>query len=174
MKKLASSKEPQPLLPWQMDDARRLAALFEQRQPGVAKTKKISQLKFGADYDIGSQGMVWQYLTGRRPLNIKAAVNFARGLNELGLKVSVEDFSPTLAADIKAASAQTAKAAPAVSNAYGAPAAANDSSWDLSDVAELIAGYGKCSKEDRQAILDFVRDLQQLRAAGNIADSTDD
>jgi hypothetical protein len=90
------SKKKQPLLPWQVEDAARLDALFQKRK------EKTSQEKFGADYDIGSQGMVWQYLKGHRPLNIKAAEAFARGLG-----VKIEDFSPTLAEQIKKAAATT-------------------------------------------------------------------
>lgn len=85
--------DPKPLEAWQAEDAVRLKRLFDAREP------KMSQAEFGAQFDIGSQGMVWQYIAGRRPLNIKAATAFARGLN-----VSVEDFSPTIAAQIGDAS----------------------------------------------------------------------
>ncbi|MBY0237884.1 MAG: S24 family peptidase [Burkholderiaceae bacterium] len=89
--------EPKPLEPWQIEDARALKDLFERREP------KISQADFGAQFEIGSQGMVWQYLSARRPLNIKAATAFARGLG-----VKVEEFSRTIAEQISAASATLA------------------------------------------------------------------
>lgn len=54
--------------------------------------RRVSQMQFGADNDIGTQGMVWQYLNGERPLNIEAAERFARGLG-----VSISAFSPRLA-----------------------------------------------------------------------------
>lgn len=82
--------------PWQQQDAARLDALFDAHA-------KISQTEFGERYEIGSQGMVWQYLSGRRALNIKAAAAFARGLG-----VNIDDFSPTLAEQIARASAETA------------------------------------------------------------------
>jgi phage repressor protein C with HTH and peptisase S24 domain len=85
--------EPKALEPWQLEDAARLKALFDARHP------KMSQADFGAQFEIGSQGMVWQYLAGRRPLNIKAATAFARGL-----AISVEDFSSTIAEQIANAS----------------------------------------------------------------------
>lgn len=47
--------------------------------------------------------MVWQYLAGKRPLNIKAAAAFARGL-----QVSVEAISPTIAQQISNASKSVA------------------------------------------------------------------
>lgn len=87
-------KKPEP---WQLEDAKRLNDLYESRKDSL----KMSQAEFGARYDIGSQGMVWQYLRGHAPLNIKAAKDFAKGLG-----VQVEDFSPTIARQI----AQAAKA----------------------------------------------------------------
>lgn len=79
-----------PLTPEQIADAARLKALFNERKNG------LSQAEFGAKNDIGSQGMVWQYLNGHTALNPKAAAGFAAGL---GCKVS--DFSPQIAADIE-------------------------------------------------------------------------
>ncbi|KDC48037.1 hypothetical protein [Bordetella bronchiseptica] len=76
---------------WQVEDARRLKALFEERA-------EQSQLAFGATYEIGNQSMVSQYLLGIRPLNIVAATKFAKGLC-----VTIDDFSPTLADQIRAA-----------------------------------------------------------------------
>lgn len=87
-------KEPKALEPWQIDDAARLKALFASRA-----TPQLSQLEFGAKYAIGSQGMVWQYLNARRPLNIAAATAFA-----IGLGVKIDAFSPTIASQIGDAS----------------------------------------------------------------------
>jgi SOS-response transcriptional repressor LexA len=56
-----------------------------------ARKEKRSQEAFGAEFGLGTQGMVWQYLNGKRPLNLKAAIAFA---TELGVKIS--DFSPRL------------------------------------------------------------------------------
>lgn len=75
---------------WQRDDARRLRALWASRM-----SPKLSQAAFGSQFDIGSQGMVWQYLNGHRALNPKAAAGFA-----MGLKCQVSDFSPRLGRDI--------------------------------------------------------------------------
>lgn len=58
----------------------------------------LAQGEFGARYGIGTQGMVWQYLNGHRPLNIPAATAFAEGL---GIKISA--FSPRLAREIERA-----------------------------------------------------------------------
>lgn len=63
----------------------RLRKLFEQRAG-------MSQLDFAEKFGLGTQGMVWQYLSGYRPLNIEAAAKFAKGLN-----CRIDDFSPEMA-----------------------------------------------------------------------------
>lgn len=73
-------------------EAEALKRIFEERARGV------SQERFGQDLEIGSQGMVWQYLNGRRPLNLSAALKFAKGL-----QVKMKAFSPRLAAELDAA-----------------------------------------------------------------------
>lgn len=80
-----------PLTSEQLEDAQRLKSLYTSSGHG------LSQAEFGARYEIGSQGMVWQYLNGHTALNIRAAKAFA-----LGLKCRVFDFSPTLHAEIDA------------------------------------------------------------------------
>lgn len=78
----------------QSAEAARLRALFNEK-----KGRDISQEEFGARYEIGSQGMIWQYLNGRRPLNLKAAIGFARGLG-----VPLEEVSPEIAEQVAMAS----------------------------------------------------------------------
>ena len=85
-------------------DAARLRDLFKART-------KLSQAAFGKQYGLGSQGMVWQYLSGSTPLNIPAAKKFAEGLG-----VSIDSFSPTLARQIEEASALTERPVDASSN----------------------------------------------------------
>ena len=82
-----------PLESWQVEDARRLKHLYKEIPHG------LSQEAFASRYGIGTQGMVWQYLNGVRPLNIKAAQAFAHGL---GIPISA--FSQTIADQINAAS----------------------------------------------------------------------
>lgn len=78
------------LAKWQTDDATRLKSLWDRR------VTKVTQAEFAARYDLGTQSMVWQYLSGHRPLNIKAATAFAREL-----RVRVEEISPTLAKEVE-------------------------------------------------------------------------
>lgn len=60
-----------------------------------AKPAALTQEKFGAEFDIGSQGAVNQFLKGDTPLSMKAAKGFAKGLG-----VSLAAFSPRLAAEV--------------------------------------------------------------------------
>lgn len=87
-----TKKQPKPLEPWQIQDALRLRSLFKIKAG-------MSQLKFGSEFDIGNQSMVFQYLTAKRPLNIDVAKKFATGL-----QCKIDEFSPTLADKIASAS----------------------------------------------------------------------
>ena len=87
---------------WQIDDAARLKELFDSKA-------QFSQEEFGRRFEVGTQGMVWQYLNARRALNIKAASAFAKGLG-----VAVDSFSPRLADEIRLAASHVADAIPAV------------------------------------------------------------
>ena len=76
----------------QEEDAKRLKALF------AAKAKpRWTQETFGKEFDIGSGQMVWQYLSGHRPLNMDVASKFAKGLG-----VPLGEISPRLANDLSA------------------------------------------------------------------------
>lgn len=82
--KMSTSKKVK-IEPVHVEEAARLKALFKSHTD-------LSQEAFGATFEIGSQGMVWQYLNARSPLNTDAALKFARGLG-----CQVTDFSPRLA-----------------------------------------------------------------------------
>lgn len=73
-----------------IEEAVRLRELFDNRPP-----PRLSQGKFGEEFEIGSQAVVWQYLNARIPLNLDKAVKFAKGLG-----CAVADFSPRLADDL--------------------------------------------------------------------------
>lgn len=68
-------KDPSTTLEsWQIEDAARLKALYNERKG------KLSQEEFGSRYEIGSQGMVWQYLNGRRPSTSRPQLRSLAGL----------------------------------------------------------------------------------------------
>jgi hypothetical protein len=80
-----------PLTPEQKADADRLLALWTawQERTKAEGKKPLTQGEFGYRYEIGSQGMVWQYLHGATPLNLKAVMAFA-----VAMDCRVEDISP--------------------------------------------------------------------------------
>lgn len=91
---MEKSRKNKPLEPWQVEDAKRLKALFVERAG-------VSQERFAALHEMGGQAVVWQYLNGKIALNLQAAAKFARGLN-----CAVEEFSPRLAALLPSAGAK--------------------------------------------------------------------
>lgn len=80
-----------PLSPEQLKDAARLKAIYTSKKRELG----ITQESLASSCGWESQGTVSQYLNGKIPLNIEAAVKFARAL-----RVSVADFSPRLAAGL--------------------------------------------------------------------------
>ncbi len=79
-------------------EAQALRAIFDIRVT-------MSQGEFGKMHDLGSASMVWQYLSGHRPLNLAAAIKFAAGM-----QVQIDAFSPRLAAEVAAAYPYTSAA----------------------------------------------------------------
>lgn len=91
------------------EEARALKGLYQQYVDRIAaKTgERPSQEKIGEEFEIGTQGMVWQYLNGKRSLGVVAAERFARGLG-----VPIESFSPRLASIVRRAALVTGNVAP--------------------------------------------------------------
>ncbi len=75
---------------WQEEDAQRL----KERIDSVG----LSQLEVGEKFGIGTQGMVWQYLNAKTPLNLSVIIKFSNGL-----KCSIVELSPTLAEELSRA-----------------------------------------------------------------------
>lgn len=76
---------------WQIEDARRLDRLWNERKP-----KHLTQQKFAEDYDMGTQSNVNLYLKGRVALNLKAVGQFAKALS-----LKIDEISPTLADQVR-------------------------------------------------------------------------
>lgn len=80
-----------PLTPEQMGDAQRLMAIFEEH-----KTKYgLTQAALADDLGYSVQSSVSQYLKGKIPLNMEAAVKFARRF-----ECRVSAFSPSIQGEI--------------------------------------------------------------------------
>lgn len=81
----------QILTDWQIEDAKRLDRLWNERRP-----EGMTQTKFGAEYDMGTQGNVNLYLKGKARLNLYAVGQFAKVLG-----VKIDDISPMLADQVR-------------------------------------------------------------------------
>lgn len=71
-------------------ESARLKELFKEKSP-------YSQREFAKRYNLGTPGNLWQYLSGRRPLNVKIASCMSQALG-----IAIEEFSPRLAKEIAA------------------------------------------------------------------------
>lgn len=78
----------QPLTAEQKEDAARLRKIYFQKR----KELGITQESLAEACDWESQGSVSQYINGKIPLNLDAAIKFSQQL-----KVKIEDFSPQIA-----------------------------------------------------------------------------
>lgn len=85
------------ITPENLDEARKLKALWEGSYEHRKRAGLHSQGSFGAQYEIGNQAAVGFFLNGKTALSAKAAAGFARGLG-----CSVADFSPRLADELAA------------------------------------------------------------------------
>lgn len=75
------------LTPENLEESRKLKELWDKSTHG------LTQEQFGAKFEIGNQGMVWQCLNGTgAAISLKAARGFAKGLG-----VQIAEFSPRLA-----------------------------------------------------------------------------
>ncbi len=133
---------------WQLEDAARLKELFKEKS-------RLNQTEFGARYEIGNQGYVWQLMNGRRPLNIDTARKFADGLG-----CSIDEISPTLAGRVAEASSH-------LSNASDETEFVPIRRLDV----RLSAGHGRLiTSEDELSRLSFRADF--LRSVGASPDHT--
>lgn len=148
---------------WQLHDAKALLRLFEARTETTAEGKVISQMDFGAKYAIGSQGMVWQYIHGHRPLNIKAAVAFARGLG-----VTVADFSETLGRQIEDASQVDGSASTLRVVENGS---AKKLQWVTEDEADLLGSFRACGEMEKAQARVYLESLPKAIQRTDLRDN---
>lgn len=127
-------KKTYTLSPTQLDDANRLKSIFESKK----RELNLSQLKLGTEYDLGSQGMVWQYLNGKAPLNLEAATKFARAL-----RVPISEFSPSIALSIERANKANLKQTRSASQTNYTVGIADDFSDDWEEIPYYYA-KGAC------------------------------
>ena len=71
------------------EESRVLRDLYAQRST-------LTQAEFGKAHDIGTAPMVWQYLSGKRRLNLRVACKFAQAL-----EVPLVNISPRLYTELQ-------------------------------------------------------------------------
>lgn len=133
-------------------EAAALKNLFERYQASQLRSGvKVTQIGFAHDHGIGTtQGIIWQYLNAKIPLNLQAAVKFAEGL-----RVQVKDFSPRLAAE--QAKLGVHGGAPA---ALPGPKTALQSVLELNPMEQQLLGlYRDLKPEQRDELLAIANDL---------------
>jgi hypothetical protein len=91
-----TDKRRSKVTPENIEESRLLKAIWESTEAERAERGEKAQGVFGARYDIGNQGAVWQFLNGRTALSKQAALGFAKGL-----RCRVAEFSPRIAAEIE-------------------------------------------------------------------------
>ena len=77
-----------PITAEQAQECSALKRLFEEKST-------MSQRAFAKTYGLGTPGNLNQYLTGRRPLNLKVAMIMSKALG-----IQISDFSPRLSQEI--------------------------------------------------------------------------
>lgn len=93
MGKTKKRKQPEA---WQLADAKRLEAIWDGLNPKPMSQELFAEKFLGSEDRSGTQGLFYQYVSGRIPLNLEAALKFARGL-----KVKLSDISPRLAENLR-------------------------------------------------------------------------
>ncbi|MGK4923138.1 S24 family peptidase [Bordetella hinzii] len=84
----------------------------------------VNRAAFAREHQVkGGQAMIYQHITGRRPISIEAAMSYAAGF-----KCSLEEISPRLAME--------AQKAAALSSEPSAPTTAPSHVWPFSTIAE--------------------------------------
>lgn len=120
-----------PLEDWQQSDAARLRDLWSTRP--FQSGRRISQANFADQFDLGSQSVVHQYLSGLIPLNLEATVKFAQGLG-----CTVRQISPVLD--------QRQEKLP--------------DPFQDSALLELISIYGSLAQKEKDALLRIAQELK--------------
>lgn len=122
----------------------------------------LSQAQFGSKHGIGTGGMVWQYISGHRPLNLQAAVRFARAFG-----VGLSAFSPRLAREALEAAAIAGSAKAPAHSSHSVRELVRPTAWDWPFLLVTKEQLDKLSQADRGRIEGYVMCLIELANGGN-------
>lgn len=137
-----------PLNKQELAEAAQLKSLFQawqakRKEQGEANSQEVAAALLGF-----GQSALNQYLGGKIPLNIGVAVAFAR---EFGVRV--DQFSPTIASEIRAAALMVEDVQ------IGAPAAAAAPKWISEDAFRLLDLYYRTDARGKAEIMDTAAEM---------------
>ena len=143
-----------PLTEEQLQEAARLKRLFMEWQDAPTKNRGKRRPQSDALEDLGfNQSALSQYLSGKIPLNLPAALKFASLLS-----CSLQDFSPLMADKLAKFSAVAEQAAD-VSEKKSPP------KWITPDAFALLDLYYSTDDAGREVIMRTARGLQRDNGA---------
>jgi transcriptional regulator with XRE-family HTH domain len=131
-----------PLNKQELAEAAQLKSLFQawqakRKEQGEAHSQEAAAALLGF-----GQSALNQYLGGKIPLNIAVAVTFAR---EFGVRV--DQFSPTIASEIRTAAMMVEGAVTGASLEVGAP------KWISEDAFHLLDLYYRCDSRGKVEVM---------------------
>ena len=146
-----------PLTAEQLEEASKLRALFESWQDDQRKAGLKASQEAAAEQLGFNQSALNQYLAGKIPLNIDAAIKFAELLG-----CAVSDFSPSVVEQVQKYSVAVG------ATSTGAPVRLVEPSRapplieeGLKAIAELSAIFLRISPEEREDVLNLARDFDE-------------
>lgn len=118
----------------------------EEAQRLASRFTGVNRAKFARTYGVpGGQVMVYQHITGRRPISLEAAEAYARGFG-----CSLEEISPRLAKEASKAVAMLGGAVPTDLGRYS------------DDEADLILMYRGLPEDQKRVVLVQIKALADL------------
>ena len=115
-----------------------------------AERATVSQEKFGLEYEIGTQGMVSQYLLARSPLNLSSALKFAKGLN-----CEIAEFSPRLAEELRGVAIYDQKALPGTADRSGLDKLAQTAKKRVAELDSHVSAIKAISEKYERLLASF-------------------
>lgn len=109
----------------------------------------VNRAAFIRDHKIkGGQSMVYQHITGRRPISLASALAYAAGFG-----VGLEEISLRLANEATTAAAVIGTPAGSMPLVPNAP----PGSVNVEEITELVSLYANSSAGQRKAVIDLLR-----------------
>jgi hypothetical protein len=124
-----------------------------------ARFSKVNRAAFARDHNLkGNQAMIYQHITGRRPISLEAALIYAKGFG-----CNLEEISPRLALEVTDAAAKTGtpttKSGIIEAREITEKITNIEASVKINDLNELISSFLCSDSEGRAQILRMAREV---------------